>query len=198
MPDDEHTPPKLLMKRFQRHLDEDALESLFSRFAGPALSVARATLSDHTRAEDAVQEAFLRLIRKRNQYDASRAFAPWFYTILRNICTDMLRRSMRSLEMTGHEKLLRYGRPGAPSPPHAPVTALMEKLPPGQRVVLELRILHKMRFRSVSAALGISEEAAKKRAQRGLRRLRELYFLNPGGDADEERRPRTERADSGR
>jgi len=35
-----------------------------------------------------------------------------------------------------------------------------------------LRIIHGLGFRDVAAALGISEEAAKKRAQRALRRLR--------------------------
>ncbi len=35
-----------------------------------------------------------------------------------------------------------------------------------------LRIVHGLGFRDVAAALGISEEAAKKRAQRALKRLR--------------------------
>jgi hypothetical protein len=53
------------------------------------------------------------------------------------------------------------------------VSELLAKLPPPARAVLTLRIVHDMPFRDVAAALGISEEAAKKRAQRALRRLRE-------------------------
>ena len=49
---------------------------------------------------------------------------------------------------------------------------LLAALPPRDRVVLTLRVLHGLAFRDVAAALGISEEAAKKRAQRALRRLR--------------------------
>jgi len=169
-----------LMKAFQSHGDETAFERIFSRFVGPAMGVARRLLSDPARAEDAVQEAFMRVIRKRSQYDASYDFAPWFYTILRNICTDMLRSRMRSIERTGHHCTLHYTEPDPSQQPDYPMQELMARLSDGQRVVLELRILHKMRFREIGAALGISEEAAKKRSQRGLRRLRELFFSHSG------------------
>ena len=49
---------------------------------------------------------------------------------------------------------------------------MLDVLARGERDVLELRIVHGLGFRDVGAALGISEEAAKKRAQRALRRLR--------------------------
>jgi len=41
-----------------------------------------------------------------------------------------------------------------------------------ERDVLTLRVVHGLTFREVAAALEITEEAAKKRGQRGLRRLR--------------------------
>ena len=49
---------------------------------------------------------------------------------------------------------------------------LLDGLPRKARAVLTLRIVHDMAFRDVAAALGISEAAAKKRAQRALRQLR--------------------------
>ena len=42
--------------------------------------------------------------------------------------------------------------------------------------MLVLRIVHGLGFRDVAAALGISEEAAKKRAQRALKRLRAKVY----------------------
>ena len=49
---------------------------------------------------------------------------------------------------------------------------LLSSLTCDDQDVLVLRIVHGLRFRDVAAALGISEEAAKKRAQRALKRLR--------------------------
>ncbi len=169
-----------LMEAFQRRLDEDAFRQIFYRFAGPARVVAEDILGDGAAAEDVVQEAFLRAVRSRDAYDASRPFAPWFYAILRNLCRDELRRRRRAPEVASG---------GATLPARAPARAegsgpvrrlgmkeLLGKLPSGQQAVLKLRVIHGLAFRRIGEALGISEEAAKKRAQRGLRRLRRLFF----------------------
>ena len=57
-----------LMMRFQHHLDEAAFAQLVSAYTGPAVAVARRILNDCALAEDAVQEAFLRVIRRRDQF----------------------------------------------------------------------------------------------------------------------------------
>ena len=176
-----------LMQRYQQRLDERAFAQLVARFTRPALAVAEGILGDTALAEDAVQETFLRLIRSRSRYLPSRRFSTWFYAILRNVCTDTLRRCAR------RERLLRRLAREAPRPsePARDLEArdLLAALPPRDRVVLTLRVLHGLAFRDVAVALGISEEAAKKRAQRALRRLRALLqaeAVGPqadGGDA---------------
>lgn len=175
-----------LMARFQEELDEEAFEAIFTRFSGPALTVARSILPTRRQAEDAVQEAFLRVVRARDQFDTSRDFAPWFYTILRNVCTDYLRRKQRSPEINGEEDTLRRCAEHGGDPPDSPMLKLLDRLSDGQQAVLKLRIFHDMRFRLIGEALGISEEAAKKRGQRGLRRLRELFFSADSADEEGE------------
>ena len=41
---------------------------------------------DSARAEDATQEAFVSLLRHASKFDASRPFAPWWQSILLNMC----------------------------------------------------------------------------------------------------------------
>ncbi|MFO7900555.1 MAG: sigma-70 family RNA polymerase sigma factor [Planctomycetota bacterium] len=169
--------PEEQMARFQRHGDADAFGALVDRFLQPALGVARQMLPDHAMAEDAVQDAFLRVIRKRDQYDPARPFAAWFYTVLRNICRDKLRR--RGREKRALQAQAAVQDVVAPPPPDGPEPdfpglRLLDRLPERERAVLRLRIVHDMPFRDIAAALGISHEAAKKRGQRGLRHLRGL------------------------
>ncbi|MBL7727569.1 MAG: sigma-70 family RNA polymerase sigma factor [Dinghuibacter sp.] len=45
-----------------------------------------------TLAEDGVQEVFLKLIRYKNNYDSSRNFSTWLYTIAYNICKNEYRK----------------------------------------------------------------------------------------------------------
>jgi len=167
-----------LMARFQDRGDVEAFEQIVSRLLAPAVGVARQLLGCPALAEDAVQEAFLRVVRHQHRYRPSEPFTNWFYTILRNVCRDVLRRRARQ---HGLVRNLSRHTPEYADPPddgEADAWALLRRLPAGERDVLVLRIGHDLPFRDVGAALGISEEAAKKRAQRGLRRLRQ-YTLAP-------------------
>jgi len=165
------------MARYQQGLDAEAFEGIVSRFLAPALAVAQQMLSDRALAEDAVQETFLRLVRRRQVYCASRPFAGWFYAVLRNVCRDMGRHRRRRARV--ERELAAQGATGVaePSVGTVDVRDLLATLPPPARAVLELRVVQGLSFGEVAAALGISEEAAKKRAQRALRRLRQQFVL---------------------
>jgi RNA polymerase sigma-70 factor, ECF subfamily len=168
-----------LMLRFQCALDDEAFEEIVSRYLTPAVGTARQILSDPALAEDAAQEAFLRVVRKRKQYRPGKRFSSWFYTILRNICRDMLRKQARQKALVREVAARQPAGPAAPPSDSPDAVDLLSILPPDARAVVNLRIAHGLSFRDVAAALGISEEAAKKRAQRALQRLREANARTP-------------------
>jgi RNA polymerase sigma-70 factor (ECF subfamily) len=159
-----------LMARFKQHLDHTAFERLLCDYTPPAAALAHQMLRDQALAEDAVQEAFVRVIHKRRQYVSSRPFSHWFYTILRNICIDMLRRRKRESQAVQHlsRRIKHYVR----REPVSDCMAMLGSLPLHERAVLELRAVHSMTFEEIAVALDISVEAAKKRGQRALRKLR--------------------------
>ena len=165
-------PSERLMARYQQHLDAEAFEEIVARFLPPALAAARQFIADISLAEDAVQETFLRGIRCRGQYRASRPFSCWFYAILRNVCKDML------LGRSRREKAMREFSLRTEAPAQEPILDaedprdLLARIPAQARAVVILRIVHDLSFAEIASLLGISEEAAKKRAQRALRRLR--------------------------
>lgn len=169
-----HAPSyETLMARFQARLDSDAFEQIVSFYISPALAVAGQILLDNTLAEDAVQESFLRVIRKRDQYIPGSPFSGWFYTIVRNVCVDILRKRAREKEVL--ENAAAIIEPSKPRTGLSEIPKLLDILANHERDVLELRIVHGLGFRDVAAALCISEEAAKKRAQRALKRLRAKF-----------------------
>ena len=161
------------MVRFRARLDQVAFEQLVLEYASPAAAVANQILGDWALAEDAVQEAFIRVVRKRSQYIEVHPFSSWFYAILRHVCVDMLRKRRRDQALVkglwGRVKLSVHSGPSVDR------EVLLSVLAVSERSVLELRVVHSMPFREIAVALGISEEAAKKRAQRGLRKLRQRY-----------------------
>jgi RNA polymerase sigma-70 factor (ECF subfamily) len=170
MQDDFGISHETLMVRFQTRLDSGAFEQIVSAYMKPSVGVARQILSDRALAEDAVQESFLRVIRKRDQYIPGSPFSCWFYAILRNVCVDILRKHRREREVLGKVAAERKSDWTGTDLPKTP--DFLGVLGRDDRDVLALRVIHGLCFRDVAAALDISEEAAKKRAQRALGRLR--------------------------
>jgi RNA polymerase sigma-70 factor, ECF subfamily len=164
-----------LMARFQQSLDPSVFEQIVALFLKPGLAVARQLLGDATLAEDAVQDAFLRVVRGSRQYSPSKPFSNWFYTILRNACIDMQRGNVRQT-LALRELALRQeaADAGVASDSNYADLEMLQLLPEGEREVLMFRVVEGLTFPDIAAATGLSEEAAKKRAQRGLGRLREM------------------------
>ena len=160
-----------LMMKFKTVLDQAAFEQLIRDYASVAKAVANQILCDRSLAEDAVQETFVRLIEKRNQYNLSDRFSPWFYAILRNVCIDMIRKQQRDRKCA--RQLISKIANNSSFESQRDNLDLLDMLPTREKNVLELRVIHSMSFKEIATALDISEEAAKKRAQRGLRRLRQ-------------------------
>jgi RNA polymerase sigma-70 factor (ECF subfamily) len=189
IPADEHA----LMCRYHRSGDGVHMDALVASLAPRALVVAERLTGDRALAEDALQEALLRVVRHRERFDPNKSFHPWFYAILRHVCADLRRRRRR-------DRLRLDGEAPGPAPASQPDQAegwadardLLGQLPASHADALVLRIYGGMSFAEVAAALGIGSEAAKKRAQRGLRKLRDLL------EAAETPRSSRARPDAGR
>ena len=125
-------------------------------------------------AEDAAQEAFLLVVRHRGRYQAGKPFSPWFYTILRNVCRGMHRGQSRQMKLMGEAaaQLQQQQAPGQ-SPELPSMHEMLAELDAADRAVLLLRVVEGMGFEEIAVAIGISKEAAKKRGQRALMRIRQ-------------------------
>jgi DNA-directed RNA polymerase specialized sigma24 family protein len=121
-------------------------------------------------ADDCFQETFIAAMRA---YPSTRIENPraWVLTIAHRKALDHHRARARRPVPVG-------AVPDAPAPPHAEplgdgVWERVGDLPPKQRAALLLRFAGDLSHREVAAALGCSEEAARRSAHEGLKRLRE-------------------------
>ncbi len=82
----------------QRHLDGDAqaFGTLVDRYQTRLLGFVLRTTGDRERAEDIVQEVFIRVFRHLHRYDRTRKFSTWIYTIAANLAKNELRDRSRS------------------------------------------------------------------------------------------------------
>jgi RNA polymerase sigma-70 factor (ECF subfamily) len=73
-------------------------ERLYEEHGARMKSIARNLLGSAPEAEDAVQDAFLRVYRSLGRFRGGSAFSTWVYRILVNVCYDRLRTRRRSVE----------------------------------------------------------------------------------------------------
>lgn len=160
-----------LMRRFQETLDEGSFRLLAARHYERALRIAQSRLGNHGTAQDAVQEALLRVVRYRKRYDSSKPFAPWFHTILRNVCTDFLRQEAR--RRTTLASLTEEIPPAPiPAPWKERLVDLLASLPEDGAQLLLRRFVCGMSLGELAVQCQSSQEAIKKRIQRLILRLR--------------------------
>jgi RNA polymerase sigma-70 factor, ECF subfamily len=77
--------------------DRAAFRDLYTRYSAPLFSLAVRLVGDHGAAEEALQDAFVKIWRNAHAYDPrkSRPFT-WAVTILRRTCIDHLRKHGRA------------------------------------------------------------------------------------------------------
>jgi RNA polymerase sigma-70 factor, ECF subfamily len=73
-----------------------AFSLLVARYQGRLLNFVYRMIGDRERAEDLVQEAFIRIHRHLARFDPSRKFSTWIYTIASNLARNELRNRSRS------------------------------------------------------------------------------------------------------
>ena len=77
----------------ERHLagDPRAFGTLVDRYQTRLLNFVNRTIADRERAEDLVQEVFIRVFRHLHRFDRTRKFSTWIYTIASNLAKNELR-----------------------------------------------------------------------------------------------------------
>lgn len=153
------------------------LEVLFDRYASRIEALVVRFTGNPALARDITQTTFLSVVKGRGRYVDGCRFRPWLYTIAMNALRDHLRRAKRELLVPHGGALLDDGQhrdqhhdPGL----RRVLLAALAEISPEQREAVVLHQLEGFSFDEVAEILGCSRTAAKVRAHRGYRRLREL------------------------
>jgi RNA polymerase sigma-70 factor, ECF subfamily len=73
-----------------------AFDELVERYQNRLLNFVYRTTGDRERAEDLVQETFIRVYRHLHRFDQSKKFSTWVYTIASNLAKNELRNRSRN------------------------------------------------------------------------------------------------------
>src|SRR3954463_7577296 len=76
--------------------EERAFSELVTRYQTRLLNFIYRTIGDREKAEDLVQEVFIRVYRHLHRFDRSKKFSTWAYTIASNLAKNELRNRSRN------------------------------------------------------------------------------------------------------
>ena len=146
---------------------EAAFVALWARSGAAVYSVCRRILVDQDLAEDAAQEAFVRIWRNAKQFDPRRGSgAAWMYTIARNSASNLA----RIRHPVPQETPLETYRDVDPADRFWLETSLA-RLSEGERTAVELAYFEDLTQSQVAQRLDVPLGTVKARIRRALGRL---------------------------
>jgi RNA polymerase sigma-70 factor (ECF subfamily) len=158
----------------------DALARLYDRYGSLAYSVALRVLGDPGKAEDVVQDAFLKLWHSAARFDSHRgSLRTWVITAVRNRSIDYLR-GRSAHERQEREIPVETESTGAGSDPWCEVAASIERdlirealgnLPPEQRQAVELAYFGGYSHREIAEMIHVPLSTVKGRMRLALEKL---------------------------
>jgi RNA polymerase sigma factor (sigma-70 family) len=152
---------------------EPAFEAIVGRYRAPLLRYCRRILPD-TRAEDAVQQAFVSAFDAMRRDDAHIDLRPWLYRIAHNAALNALRdRSLKHAELD--EEIDGVERPDQAMERRQglrDVLGAVQALPERQRNAMVLRELEGRSYEEIAGTLGVTGGAVRQLLNRARTTLR--------------------------
>ena len=150
--------------------DRDAFAALYAEMSRPMYTVACRILHNHADAEDAVQEAFLKMLRRDATEDIGNGRAYILQTV-RN-------EALMALRKRSHEDLQEEVADDRPDSfaweTGVMITEALNRLEPDERDVFTLHVNGELGFEEIARITGLSLSAVYRRYRKAQKKLRKL------------------------
>lgn len=175
---------RVLLRQFVEEHDQHAYGILVQRYAGMVYGVCRRALDEnHAKVDDATQSVFLLLARKAGSLHDRDNLSNWLYWAARNVAQYVSRTERRRRRRENQvldnihgetEEQPVADNAGSREKLISELDTALDGLTPPLREAVLLHHMQGLSARASAARAGCSEEAVKKRSQRGLEQMRRM------------------------
>ena len=158
--------------------NEKAISLLYDNYGDTLLGVANKVVRDPELAQDVLQESFVKIWKKADSYDSSKAkLFTWLFRITRNTAIDKLRSVKTKSDKEIQIDVSDVYNLGVDSirPEFMDVQENLEKIEHKYQIVLEALFFQGMTQQEASEELDIPLGTIKSRLKIGLRELGKIY-----------------------
>jgi RNA polymerase sigma-70 factor (ECF subfamily) len=165
-----------LVERYRRG-DPTAFTELVIRYQKPLFNAAFWIVRRVEDANDVIQEVFLKVAERLNEYDSQFKFFSWIYRIAVNESLNMLRRNRREEALDeGHdlpaEDSTNPERQVGDAQLSGRIRGALMHMPADDRMVLSLRHFSECSYQQIGQILQVDEKTVKSRLFEARQRLR--------------------------
>ena len=171
--------------------DAGAFEVLLGRHRRPLFNFVLRSVRNRDQAEELLQDVFLRVVQRSEDFKGQSKFSTWLYTIARNLCIDHSRKMQfrrhksldaptRGKDDEGPSLLERVAgrdlgadRENIGREIQEKITEAIALLPDEQREVFLMRQVSHLPFKEIADIVGVPENTVKSRMRYALERLQE-------------------------
>jgi RNA polymerase sigma factor (sigma-70 family) len=159
-----------------RKCNRNSQRRLYEHFYGYAMSICLRYTTNRGEALEVLNDAFLKVFTKIDQYDPAFPFKGWLRRVLIHTAIDQFRKS----KPPRHEELsaaLQLPDAEIPMPflsPEEDVLPVLQALSPAYRVVFNLYVLEEYSHNEIAELLGITPGASRSNLTRACEKLRTL------------------------
>jgi len=158
--------------------NEKAISLLYDHYGDTLYGVANKVLRNEELAQDVVQESFVKIWKKADSYDSTKAkLFTWLFRITRNTAIDKLRsintKTSKEIQMDVSD-VYNLGTEST-KPELMDVRDNLDRLEPKYQIVLEALFFEGMTQQEASDELDIPLGTIKSRLKIGLRELKKIY-----------------------
>ncbi len=176
---------EVLIKKFQNG-DISAYNQIVYRYKDKLLNFIYRYLNDIDRAEDLLQDTFMKLYTHKDSYQEIAKFSTWLYTIAANLSKTELRKLKRRKTFSVTElsredrKFIIRGIENDPSEQYLNdnldknIQKSLSELPNDFKTIIILRDIQELSYDEISKIVGLPLGTVKSRINRGRIKLQEL------------------------
>ena len=152
-----------------------AQRKMYNKYASMVMAVCLRYMSDRQRAEDMLQDSFVKLFEKIDKYDSTGSFDAWVRRLTANTCLDQLRKDKKQLldvhiddvQITSKESTVLQQMNAND------IMEIVRELPDGYRTVFNLYAVEGYPHKEIAEMLNISENTSKSQYSRAKKMLRD-------------------------
>ena len=153
-------------------------ELLYRQFYGYAMSICLRYVPTREGALEVLNDGFLKVLTRLDQYDSTQPFKGWLRRILINTAVDHYRQEVRHHHHEDVEQaertIVSESADAFSQLAHEDLLALIQRLSPAYRLVFNLYVIDGFTHEEIAGQLGISVGASKSNLARARENLRLL------------------------